>query len=113
MIIPGGANRNQRNGFFTGLIGNRKLSGNICEVLVGDPRGIRWIPQRGIMDKTNFYPIPVGFAKNGLPLYFAKANIGGNVCASALSEYFSGGALCLINGKISIPTKYYVLSYGP
>ncbi|OMJ09808.1 hypothetical protein AYI70_g4413 [Smittium culicis] len=111
-LIPGAASNSSSGSFFSGLADNKNIISSSCEILTGDPNGIKWVSQKGVMDRTNFYPIPAGFDDRGLPLYIGQSVIDGQVCINPASDYLPGGLSCINKNEIVVPDTYNVLIFS-
>ena len=62
------------------------------EVLVGDPRALRWVDARGRLSVQNLGARPVegGREKDGTPLFVARVQHGANVIPGKVSEKLDG-----------------------
>ena len=79
------------------------------EVLVGDPRALRWVNYRGRLNLQNLGARPVegGREKDGTPLFVASAQHGPNVVPGKVSEKLEG-TCCFIIRPLHVSEAYDV-----
>jgi hypothetical protein len=90
---------------------NKVIGFNKFEVLIGDPRAIRWVACSKKLDvqKLNATPVEGGVvAKNGAPLYITRVRYDGGVHAAKAAEFFAGSILAF-GGKEVVIDNYEVL----
>ncbi|KAI0277392.1 hypothetical protein BGY98DRAFT_1187206 [Russula aff. rugulosa BPL654] len=90
---------------------NRVIEFNKFEVLIGDPRAIRWVACRKKLNvqELNATPVEGGtIAKDGGPLYLTRVRYGGGVHAAKVAEQFMGSILAF-GGKEVLIDDYEVL----
>lgn len=90
---------------------NRVIEFNKFEVLIGDPRAIRWVAchKKLNVQELNATPVEGGMiSKNRGPLYITRVRYDGGVHAAKVGENFNGSVLAFRNKEIVID-EYEVL----
>jgi hypothetical protein len=80
------------------------------EVLIGDPRAIRWVSYNGKLNVQELYATPVegGMEPDGTPLYITRVRYDGGVHTAMAGEHFIGSPLAF-DGKEILINNYEVL----
>ena len=82
---------------------------NKFEVLIGDPRAIRWVACRKKMDaqELNATPVEGGtISKNGAPLYLTRVKYDGGVHAAKVGDQFMGSRLAFGGKEVVVEVSY-------
>jgi hypothetical protein len=112
-VHPGKAYRKSPKGAALSF-GGKEIEVHLHELLVGDPRAVKWVEQCGplsIQSLCGARPVEGGFEDNGTALYVARAPYLNGTQVGKCSEKLSG---CHFGygGKEQIVTKYEVLVYN-
>lgn len=70
------------------MIGYSLLQVPTYEVLLGDPRAVRWVNFRGHLDlqELGARPVEAGREANGTPLYIAQGHLNNSIHPGKISE---------------------------
>ena len=88
---------------------------NKFEVLIGDPRAIRWVACRKKLNvqELNATPVEGGtIAKDGTPLYLTRVRYGGGVHAAKVAEQFMGSILAFGGKEVLIDVSYRLMVWS-
>ncbi|KAF8728510.1 hypothetical protein AX14_006535 [Amanita brunnescens Koide BX004] len=82
------------------------------EILVGDPRGVRWISMSGkVDDHLGAIPVEGGREKNGEPLYIARAYYKDGIHPGKAGRHLEDAHIPW-GGKENLVHKYEILCYA-
>ena len=86
---------------------------NKYEILLGDPRAVRWVDAKGALhlDRLNARPVEGGREPDGTPQYIAQAEHGGGTHPGKAATIFEG-AFVPYGGKEKKEEHYRVLCYN-
>ncbi|KAI0298523.1 hypothetical protein BC826DRAFT_906993 [Russula brevipes] len=102
----GKASRAFREGSVIGY-GGRTIELNKFEILVGDPRAIRWIPYRCQLNLKQLGATPVegGREANGAPLYIARVRYNNGVHTAKIGEHLPTANLAFNHEEVQIDVR--------
>jgi hypothetical protein len=89
---------------------------NKFEVLIGDPRAIRWVAwhKKLNVQGLNATPVEGGIAsKNGAPLYITRVRYDDGVHAAKAAEFFTGSILAFGGKEVAVDVSYRSMVWSP
>jgi hypothetical protein len=88
---------------------------NKFEVLIGDPRAIRWVACRKKLNvqELNATPVEGGtIAKDGTSLYLTRVRYDGGVHAAKVAEYFPGSYLGFGGKEVTVDVSHRLMVWS-